>query len=139
MTPCINTHCSLSKHSCQRYSCTLELRNRLERRRSERDHFKARLETDAADSMRSLRKLKRSVASSTKTASNRSSNCMKIRRRRQSAVRSASAPSVLSSTRTAKSPLCGRSTRLCKRCSRSSRMCRGSVRAGPWGHLRKFL
>jgi hypothetical protein len=58
MTPCINTHCSLSKHSCQRYSCTLELRNRLERRRSERDHFKARLETDAADSMRSLRKLR---------------------------------------------------------------------------------
>ena len=57
MTPCIRTHCPSSKHSCQRYSCTLELRNRLERRRSERDQLKASLDAETITSMRILRKL----------------------------------------------------------------------------------
>ena len=57
MTPCIRTHCPSSKHSCQRYSCTLELRNRLERRRSERDQLKASLDAETITTMRTLRKL----------------------------------------------------------------------------------
>ena len=58
MVPCISTHCPSSKHCCQRYSCTLELRNRLERRRSERDQLKARLEFETTSLMRTLRRLK---------------------------------------------------------------------------------
>ena len=58
MTPCIRSHCPSSKHSCQRYSCTLELRNRFERRRSERDHRKETLEAETAIAMKSLRRLR---------------------------------------------------------------------------------
>jgi hypothetical protein len=58
MTPCIRSHCPSSKHCCQRYTCTLELRNRLERRRSERDQLRVKLENDTASSMRTLRKLR---------------------------------------------------------------------------------
>jgi hypothetical protein len=58
MPPCIRTHCPSHKHSCQRYPCTLELRNRLERHRAERDQLKAKLEADATTSINALRKLK---------------------------------------------------------------------------------
>jgi hypothetical protein len=58
MTPRIRNHCPSSNHCCQRYTCTRELRNRLERRRSERDQLTAKLEADTASSMRPLRKLR---------------------------------------------------------------------------------
>jgi hypothetical protein len=58
MAPCIRSHCPSSKHCCQRSTCTLDLRNRLERRRSERDQLRAKLEADTASAMRTLRKLK---------------------------------------------------------------------------------
>jgi len=60
MPPCIRTHCPSHKHSCHHYTCTLELRNRLERRRSERDQLKAKLEADATIAINALRKLKES-------------------------------------------------------------------------------
>jgi hypothetical protein len=58
MAPCIRSHCPSSKHCCQRYTCTRELCNRLERRRSERDQLKMKLHADTASSMRTLRKLR---------------------------------------------------------------------------------
>lgn len=62
MPPCIRSHCPSHKHCCQRYTCTLELRNRLERCRAERDQLKATLEADAACWMRTLRKLRESCS-----------------------------------------------------------------------------
>ena len=58
MTLCIHTHCPSSKLCCQRYTCTRELRNRLERRRSERDQLKATLEVEATIPMKALRRLR---------------------------------------------------------------------------------
>lgn len=57
MPPCIRSHCPSSKHCCQRNTCTLELRNRLERRRSERDQHKVALQFETTYSMKALRKL----------------------------------------------------------------------------------
>jgi hypothetical protein len=54
MSPCIGSHCPSTEKYCQRSSCTLELRNRLERRRVERDQLHAKLKAETLSSMRAL-------------------------------------------------------------------------------------
>lgn len=58
MKPCVHSHCPSSKLCCQRYTCTRELRNRLERRRSERDQLKVTLAFESTISMKALRRLR---------------------------------------------------------------------------------
>jgi hypothetical protein len=57
MSPCIRGHRPSTEKYCQRFSCTLELRNRLERRRAERDQLQAKLKADTLSSFRALFKL----------------------------------------------------------------------------------
>jgi hypothetical protein len=57
MRPCVRSHCPSTEKYCQRSSCTLELRNRLERRRVERDQLHAKLKADTLSSFRALLKL----------------------------------------------------------------------------------
>lgn len=57
MSPCTRNHCPSTKQSCQRPSCTLALRNRLERRRVERDHLQAKVKAERISLLKSILKI----------------------------------------------------------------------------------